>query len=183
MPLFSVQKTKIHYNHNHHQHQRSTMNIAVTIPDLLKCCGSSAWAERLSRLLPFNSIAELKKASDDTWFSLSENDWKEAFSHHPKIGDVGNLKEKFAGTATWAEGEQSGVKAANEQVLKALQKGNEDYEKKFGYIFIVCATGKSAAEMLALLKSRMINNPAIEIRIAAEEQNKITHLRLEKLFT
>lgn len=76
-----------------------------------------------------------------------------------------------------------GVNAANEQVLKALQKGNEDYEKKFGYIFIVCATGKSAAEMLALLQSRMINNPAFEIRVAAEEQNKITHLRLEKLFT
>ncbi|MCX6275597.1 MAG: 2-oxo-4-hydroxy-4-carboxy-5-ureidoimidazoline decarboxylase [Bacteroidetes bacterium] len=155
----------------------------ITKEELSKCCGSAAWANQLFGLFPFNTISDLKKASDRIWFSLSEIDWKEAFSHHPKIGDVGNLKEKFAGTATLAEGEQSGVKAANEQVLKALQKGNEDYEKKFGYIFIVCATGKSAAEMLALLKSRMINNPAFEIRVAAKEQNKITHLRLEKLFT
>lgn len=155
----------------------------ITKEELSKCCGSVAWVNQLSDLFPFNTTSDLKKASDRIWFSLSEDDWKEAFSHHPKIGDVGNLKEKFVGTATWAEGEQSGVNAANEQVLKALQKGNEDYEKKFGYIFIVCATGKSAAEMLALLQSRMINNPAFEIRVAAEEQNKITHLRLEKLFT
>lgn len=150
---------------------------------LFNCCGSIAWANQLIELFPFNSISDLKKESDRIWFSLSENDWKEAFSHHPKIGDVESLKEKFADTATWAEGEQSGVKAANEQVLAALQKGNEEYQKIFGYIFIVCATGKSAAEMLALLKSRTINNPAFEIRVAAEEQNKITHLRIEKLFT
>lgn len=150
---------------------------------LRHCCGSTAWANQLLELFPFNTLDDLKKASDKIWFALSANDWKEAFSHHPKIGDIESLKEKFADTATWAEGEQSGVKEANEQVLAALQKGNEDYEKKFGYIFIVCATGKSAAEMLALLKSRMINNPAFEIRVSAEEQNKITHLRLEKLFT
>ncbi len=149
---------------------------------LLHCCGSASWVNQLIELFPFNTISDLKKASDRIWFSLSETDWKEAFSHHPKIGDVKSLKEKFAGTATWAEGEQAGVKNASEKVLLDLQKGNEDYESKFGYIFIVCATGKPATEMLSLLQSRLINNPAFEIRVAAEEQNKITHLRLDKLF-
>ena len=148
----------------------------------MKCCGSTAWAEQLSKNFPFDSMESLKKESDRIWFSLGEDDWKEAFSHHPKIGDMGNLKKKFASTSHLAEGEQAEVKHAEEEVLRALQKGNDDYEKKFGYIFIVCATGKSAEEMLSLLNSRLINNPAFEIRVAAEEQNKITHLRLDKLF-
>ncbi|CAN5375311.1 hypothetical protein BH11BAC1_BH11BAC1_08750 [soil metagenome] len=158
------------------------MKINISKIDLLKCCGSSVWAEQLSSKFPFHSLSALKNESDRIWFSLSEKDWKEAFSQHPKIGDVEGLKNKFASTATWAEGEQSSVKDANERVLHDLKKENEAYINKFGYIFIVCATGKSAEEMLSLLKLRMINNPAFEIRVAAEEQNKITHLRLEKLF-
>jgi 2-oxo-4-hydroxy-4-carboxy-5-ureidoimidazoline decarboxylase len=158
------------------------MKIETSTTELLKCCGSTAWAEQLGEKFPFDSIEELKKESDRIWYSLSEKDWKEAFSQHPKIGDVESLQKKFATTSAWAEGEQSGVKNANDQVLLALQKGNEEYEQKFGFIFIVCATGKSAEEMLSLLQSRLINNPAFEIRVAAEEQNKITHLRLDKLF-
>jgi len=158
------------------------MKLDISKSDLLKCCGSSAWAEQLLKAFPFDSLEALKSASDNIWNSLSVNDWKEAFSHHPKIGDIENMKKKFSSTASWAEGEQSGVQSANEKVLRELQEGNAAYEKKFGYIFIVCATGKSAEEMLSLLKKRLINNPAFEIRVAAEEQNKITHLRLEKLF-
>jgi len=158
------------------------INISAAKTDLIKCCGSTAWAEKLSKQSPFSSLEELKSASDRIWFSLSEDDWKEAFSHHPKIGDVENLEKKFASTSVWAEGEQSGVKVADEKILHELKEKNDEYEKKFGYIFIVCATGKSASEMLSMLNTRLINNPAFEIRVAAEEQNKITHLRLEKLF-
>jgi 2-oxo-4-hydroxy-4-carboxy-5-ureidoimidazoline decarboxylase len=106
----------------------------------------------------------------------------EAFEHHPKIGDINSLKEKYPNTKEWASDEQAGINVASEEVLHAVAKGNEDYEKKFGYIFIVCATGKSAGEMRQILESRLMNNPDEEIQIAAEEQNKITKLRLEKLF-
>lgn len=150
--------------------------------ELFKCCGCTAWANKLAVKFPFKSIEELKKESDAIWFSLSEKDWKETFIHHPKIGDVESLKQKFASTASWAANEQSSVRTATEQILLGLKKGNDDYEKKFGYIFIVCATGKSAEEMLAILNSRLPNSPKEEIKIAATEQNKITHLRLEKLF-
>jgi len=150
--------------------------------ELFKCCGSTEWSLKLANST-FKSVEELKKESDIVWFSLSEKDWKEAFSHHPKIGDVGSLKKKFASTSDWAAGEQSGVNSASDEVLADLKNSNDAYEKKFGYIFIVCATGKSAEEMLDLLKKRLINNPAFEGRIAAEEQNKITHLRLDKLFS
>ncbi len=158
------------------------MNITISKSDLLKCCGSSAWAEKLLQLFPLPSLDDVKKESDKIWFSLNESDWKEAFSHHPKIGDVDSLTIKFASTATMAEGEQSGVKYADKNILEELKKGNNDYENKFGYIFIVCATGKSAEEMLSMLKKRLINNPAFESTVAAAEQNKITHLRLDKLF-
>lgn len=115
------------------------------------------------------------------WNELSEADWREAFTHHPKIGDVNSLKEKFVSTSAWAEGEQGAVKAASQATLEALAAGNAEYEKKFGYIFIVCATGKSADEMLALLQARLPNKPAAEILSAMGEQDKITRLRLEKL--
>jgi len=149
--------------------------------ELFKCCGSMLWSQALAKCT-FSTIEEIKKESDRIWFSLSEKDWKEAFTHHPKIGDVKSLKKKFASTSAWASGEQSGVNAASEEILSELKDQNEAYENKFGYIFIICATGKPAEEMLASLKTRMINNPAFEIRVAAEEQNKITHLRLDKLF-
>jgi 2-oxo-4-hydroxy-4-carboxy-5-ureidoimidazoline decarboxylase len=130
---------------------------------------------------PFPSMELLLTRAEECWNGLSHEDWKEAFSHHPRIGDVGKLREKFAATAEWASKEQSGVAQATDEVLQSLAAKNHTYEKKFGYIFIVCATGKSAAEMLDLIEERIGNDPGTEIRIAADEQSKITRLRLDKL--
>lgn len=130
---------------------------------------------------PYASEAELYSASDRIWQSLKAEDWLEAFRHHPKIGDLESLKTKFASTSDWASGEQGGVALASERVIEELAAGNTIYEEKFGYIFIVCATGKTAGEMLALLQERLHNSPDVEIVRAMEEQNKITRLRLEKL--
>jgi len=137
-------------------------------------------------MLPFfpaDDMAELLYDAEDQWYECSEADWLEAFSQHPKIGDMASLKEKFATTAGWAGDEQGAVSEANQQTLEALAKGNEDYEKKFGFIFIVCATGKSANEMLQLLLQRLPNNREEEIKIAMDEQNKITQIRLQKLLS
>ena len=147
----------------------------------MKCCGSSAWVEKVMSFFPVDDMVELLDDAEDEWYKCSPEDWKEAFSHHPRIGDIDSLKKKFASTANWAMGEQSGTSSASDETIKALAIGNKEYEDKFGYIFIVCATGKSADEMLALLESRLLNDPKIEIEIAADEQNKITRLRLEKL--
>lgn len=130
---------------------------------------------------PADSMEGLLDQAEEIWYECSEDDWKEAFAHHPEIGDVESLTKKFASTAQWASGEQSGVNAATTETITALAEGNRLYEEKFGYIFIVCATGKSAEEMLALLQHRLKNDPEKEIRIAAAEQNKITKLRLQKL--
>jgi len=146
-----------------------------------RCCGSSQWAKTMALKRPFFDQDELLKAADSVWRRLSADDWKEAFSHHPKIGDVETLREKFASTRTWAEGEQAGARKATEEILDSLASTNAEYEKKFGYIFIVCATGKSAEEMLSLLEQRLQNDPKDEVNIAAEEQRKITQLRLHKL--
>lgn len=146
-----------------------------------KCCGAQRWADNMTALRPFRSLEQLLETADEVWWDLFPGDWKEAFCHHPKIGDRESLRKKFACTADWAEQEQAGARAANEETLAALEAGNRAYEEKFGYIFILCATGKSAPEMLALLQERLKNDPETEIQIAAEEQAKITKLRLEKL--
>ena len=130
---------------------------------------------------PFQKKEELFAAAEEIWFKLLPNDWLEAFAHHPKIGDVDSLRAKFASTRQWAEGEQAGVNAASEETLQALAEGNAQYESKFGYIFIVCAAGKIAEEMLAILQARMPNDHVTELQIAASEQSKITKIRLEKL--
>jgi 2-oxo-4-hydroxy-4-carboxy-5-ureidoimidazoline decarboxylase len=148
---------------------------------LATCCGAPAWVATLNQQFPFASAAALYEAAERTWHNLAEADWREAFAHHPKIGDVNALKEKFASTATWAAGEQGAVKQASPETLESLAAGNDDYERKFSYIFIVCATGKSAAEMLALLQARLPNDPSQEIHVAMREQAKITRLRLQKL--
>ena len=150
---------------------------------LQKCCGSTAWVENMVACFPIVEAETLMGEANNQWNKLSEADWREAFTHHPKIGgDVEDLRAKFASTSTWAEGEQASVREASQGTLESLAAGNTEYEKKFGYIFIVCATGKSAEEMMALLQARLTNKPEDEILIAAVEQNKITRLRLEKLF-
>lgn len=149
--------------------------------ELLKCCGSSTWVKMMMAYFPADSMEGLLEQAEEIWYECSEDDWKEAFAHHPKIGDVESLTKKFASTAQWASGEQSGVNTAATGTITALAEGNRLYEEKFGYIFIVCATGKSAEEMLTLLRDRLKNDPEKEIKIAAAEQNKITKLRLQKL--
>jgi 2-oxo-4-hydroxy-4-carboxy-5-ureidoimidazoline decarboxylase len=123
----------------------------------------------------------LLEAARRTWLALSSDDWKEAFSHHPKIGDRNPSATELEPTRHLSEKEQAGVMTAPEDVLDALATDNRAYETKFGYVFIVCATGRTAPEMLALLRARLGNDPAIEIRIAAREQARITALRLEGL--
>ena len=151
--------------------------------NLAKCCGAENWYLALAEYQPYGSIEELHQLSDKVWNKLVEADYLAAFSHHPMIGDMAALKAKFASTAHWAGTEQQGSEQANHDTLLALKQGNEAYLKKFGFIFIVCATGKSANEMLALLKQRLPNDRTTELIIAAAEQNKITHLRLDKLLS
>ena len=130
---------------------------------------------------PFGSTGALLAAARDVWGALAPGDWREAFRHHPKIGDQASLQAKFADTRHLAEREQSGVTGATDDVIDALAEANRVYEARFGYIFIVCATGKSAAEMLAILRDRLRSDPATELRIAAAEQAKITDIRIRRL--
>jgi len=149
---------------------------------LAMCCGSKRWVEAIAEKWPFESKDSLFSYAKEAWRGLSEKDWKEAFTHHPKIGEnVEELRKKFQKTADWAGEEQSSVGEATEETLQKLAEGNKKYFETFGFIFIVCATGKSAAEMLTLLEERLQNDPAEEIHIAASEQEKITRIRLEKL--
>ena len=149
---------------------------------LITCGGSSAWADKMLEIFPVRDIADLQKQAKAKWTEVSKADWLEAFSKHPKIGDIDILKEKLSGTAAWASAEQAGVNHASEAILHALAKGNKEYEAKFGYIFIVFANGKSAIEMLNILQDRLPNSPDEEFKSASAEQVKITNLRLEKLF-
>jgi len=153
----------------------------LIIEQFMMCCGSTNWAQAMADARPFDSAEDLHTTAVAIWQGLEDSDWLEAFTHHPKIGDIENLRKKFASTAEWAEGEQSGAAQASEAVLKKLADLNKVYEKKYGYIFIVCATGKTAEEMLALLENRLDNPKEKELKIAVGEQQKITTIRLNKL--
>jgi len=145
---------------------------------LLDCCGSEKWKTKMMSHFPFASEKELVDLSGKIWYDdCSEADWRESFTHHPKIGDVKSLTEKFAGK------EQAGVAVATADTINQLAQANTDYENKFGFIFIVCATGKSAAEMLQLLLDRLQNTVAEELHIAMGEQQKISIIRFKKLLT
>jgi OHCU decarboxylase len=143
---------------------------------LLECCGSRQWARRLAAERPFATADDLAGAADRIWRSLSADDWLEAFAAHPRIGSPADPEK-----AGWARHEQAGTKSASPETLANLADVNREYEERFGHIFIVCATGKSAAEMLALAESRLHNDPRTELAIAAEEQRRIMRLRLAKL--
>jgi len=130
---------------------------------------------------PFAHIDELLIKADSVWWSLNAEDWLEAFRAHPKIGEKQGAAPQSEEARTWSAQEQSGIKDAAADTMSALAAGNQDYEQRFGFIFIVCATGRSSEEMLAILKGRLQNDAETEISIAAEEQRKITRLRLEKL--
>lgn len=160
----------------------SLPNEAAT-DELMKCCGSTRWAQALAAARPFSRLDELLDASDRIWWSLDTADWLEAFSHHPQIGEKKSERPQAAEASRWSEEEQAGTRAADAQTASALSQANRAYFERFGYIFVVCATGKSSAEMLALCEERLSNDPGAELRTAAEEQRRITHLRLRKLLT
>lgn len=148
---------------------------------LAECCGSSRWISAMVARRPFRSREAILSAADQIWGSLSPADWREAFAHHPRIGEQKSAVQQSERAASWAAGEQSGVETADDDVRAALAAVNREYEQRFGYIYIVFATGKSAAAMLAVARERLRNDPDVEIRVAAEEQRKITRLRLDKL--
>ena len=139
---------------------------------ILPCCGSKLWARRMARARPFPGEGELFAGAERIWRELSEEDWLEAFAAHPRIG---------ARASGQAAAEQSGARGAASETLAALARANRAYEERFGRIFIVCASGRSAEEMLDLCRRRLHNDFAEELKVAAEEQRKITRLRLERM--
>lgn len=161
----------------------NAMNDQQARVALTRCCGSSRWVEEMMKRRPFHTFAELFQAADDVWWSLERSDWLEAFDHHPKIGDLKALRQKFAATADLSSQEQSAVNEASETVLQGLAHGNAAYLEKFGYIFIVKAAGKSASEMLTALQKRLRNDPDTEIIIAADQNKQIMSQRLSRWVT
>lgn len=145
------------------------------------CCGSTRWIAAMVARRPFGSMERLLSAADETWRSLGPDDWREAFSHHPRIGDRRSARPQSERGAAWAAGEQAGMGDARDDVRQALANANREYELRFGYIYIVCATGRTADELLATVTERLRNDPDTELSVAAEEQRRITRLRLEKL--
>jgi OHCU decarboxylase len=146
---------------------------------LMDCCGSARWAASVASQRPYANAEALHKAADSIWWKLERADWLEAFAHHPQIGE-----KPASGTDSarqWAAGEQSGARAATDDVKARLARANRAYFEKFGYIYIVCATGKTAEGMLAILNQRLQNDIPSELSIAAEQQRLITRIRLEKL--
>jgi len=145
------------------------------------CCGSRSWARQMAAARPFPMLEHLFKHAGQIWRSLAAADWLEAFAAHPKIGSAKPAPVQHKRAADWSAGEQSGLADAAEDVRRKLAEANELYERRFGFIFIVCATGKSAGEMLAICEERLKNSAADEIANAAAEQQKITEIRLAKL--
>jgi 2-oxo-4-hydroxy-4-carboxy-5-ureidoimidazoline decarboxylase len=148
--------------------------------EILACCGSTGWAGEIVARRPFNDDASLLAASDEVWWSLATADWLEAFSQHPRIGQRNAPQSTSAQSMAWSAQEQARVADAGDALQVALEEGNREYERRFHRVFIVCATGKSAAEILKILRTRLQNDDATEWHLAAEEQRKITSNRLKK---
>jgi OHCU decarboxylase len=165
----------------------SPMKSLNTLPageaesELLKCCGSREWARLMIAARPFENFDELSAKANQVWWSLDPGDWLEAFHSHPKIGEQKAAAATSDQSQRWSEAEQAAVSTAAQATLKELANLNRQYEEKFGYIFIVCATGKSSEEMLAILRVRLENPAGQEMHNAAAEQARITQLRLKKL--
>jgi len=148
---------------------------------LLDCCGSKRWGRQMLGRMPFTDPANMLEAADAAFATLAPEDWLDAFRHHPAIGEKRAKKLQSATERQWSTGEQSVAQKAAPGVLAELATANQEYFSKFGHVFLICATGKSSEEILSNLQQRLANNPETELRIAAEEQRKITRLRLEKL--
>lgn len=152
------------------------------LKEFLKCCGSVKWAQAMVQLRQYaTTVGALANLGNAIWWKLEPEDWLEAFRSHPKIGEKKAAAEVSTQSQTWSGQEQSGVRDANQDTIHSLDQLNREYEEKFGFIFIVCATGKSADEMLAILRERLVNEIEAELPIAAAEQAKITEIRLKKL--
>ncbi len=149
--------------------------------EFLKCCGSRTWAVAMADSRPFASKEALFARADEISSSLTDDDWFEAFRAHPKIGEKKAATAQTQQEQSWSSQEQSAMDSASTDTVARLAQGNRDYEAKFGFIFIVCASGKSPAEMLTILNDRLGNDSQTELKVAAREQQKITRLRLEKL--
>lgn len=158
---------------------------AMSAPDaeavFLDCCGSTEWARSMAALRPFKLVDDLYQWAGKKWFALPPADWLEAFAAHPKIGSKKSAAAQKKQAAEWSKGEQSTAASADERTKAKLAELNTAYEKRFGFIFIVCATGKTADEILAICKARFGNSVETELRLAAAEQQKITEIRLTKL--
>jgi 2-oxo-4-hydroxy-4-carboxy-5-ureidoimidazoline decarboxylase len=146
---------------------------------MLACCGARRWAERMVARRPISSLAELSEAADREWSSMLEPDWLEAFVCHPRIGER-KLPAAPVRSGAWSEQEQSGIKAASTSILRDLAEANALYEQRFGFTYIVCATGKSPDELLVLLNRRLARDRMAELKEAAEQQRQIMQIRLGK---
>jgi OHCU decarboxylase len=140
---------------------------------LLECCGSTAWAAQVAARRPYASVHDLMDAADAVWDGLAPSDWLEAFAAHPRIGESGGHNPDSS------QKEQSRVMSADAGLLKSLAEENRRYESTFGHVFLISAAGRTAAEVLAAVQQRLSNDPETEVRVAADEQRKITRLRLE----
>jgi allantoicase len=162
-------------------HRFNALPASAARKALLDCCGARKWAERMSAARPFASAQNALDASERIWKALEHKDWLAAFRHHPPIGGKKAAQAQSAKAKSWSAGEQSAVKEASAAELAELAKANADYAQRFGYIFIICASGKTTGEMLAAIQQRLGNEPQHELQIAADQQQKITRLRLERL--
>jgi len=148
--------------------------------EILPCCGSKAWARGVAARRPIHDEAALLIACDEVWKELPEPDWMEAFRSHPRIGESRASASALAQSVSWSKTEQQRVSAADDEVKRALAEGNRAYEQRFKRIFIVCASGKSAIEILEILRRRLRNDDKTELQEAAEQQRQITRIRLRK---
>jgi len=156
------------------------LSIAAAVDEILPCCGSRAWADGMVGRRQLPDEGALLAASDEIWRSLAEGEWLEAFRSHPRIGESQAPKAASQRSVSWSAQEQQNVVDANDSVKIALAEGNREYERKFSRVFIVCATGKSPAEILKILQRRMKNDEHIELQEASEQQRQITQIRLKK---
>lgn len=149
---------------------------------LRPCCGAARWVAGMVARRPFGSLDALLEESDDTWWSLGPDDWLEALAHHPRLGEREGVVAQDAMGAAWSASEQAGVTSADDDARRALAAVNRDYERRFGFVYVARAAGRSADELLALARARLTNDAETELRVAAEEQRQITRLRLARLF-
>ena len=156
------------------------LRLAEAAKEILSCCGSTAWAAQMASQRPYGDEESLFATAEHCWQNLPQADWLEAFRSHPRIGEKHAQTATTANSAAWSSGEQSQMKNADAAILLRMQQGQREYEERFGRIFIVCASGKPPAEMLAILERRLQNSPEQELLEAAAQQQQIMQLRLRK---